>query len=210
MIVSVVVTNYNYGIHLGRCLRSLLDQSLASELYEVIVVDDSSTDVSRTIIQAFEGDVKPILNETNLGIGAACNIGIRRARGRYVVRVDADDYVHRDFLSIVQLYLTLNRDLCDAVAVDYHEVDENEKILARGDASVDPIACGILYKLDVLTRLGLYNDQLRINEDVDLRMRFLEAGFRLHHLRMPLYRYKKHGASMTANANSTRSGICGA
>jgi glycosyltransferase involved in cell wall biosynthesis len=206
MIVSVVVTNYNYGYHLGRCLRSLLDQSLASEHYEVIVVDDHSTDLSRTIIQAFEGDVRPVYNQANLGVGAACNIGIRKARGRFVVRVDADDYVHRDFLHITQLYLTLNSGICDAVAVDYHQVDENEKIIARGDASSDPIACGILYKLDVLARLGLYNDQLRINEDSDLRRRFLNAGYRLHHLQMPLYRYKKHSGSMTANAARAQAG----
>jgi len=204
MIVSVVVTNYNYGYHLGRCLRSLLDQSLQSDLYEIIVVDDNSTDVSRTVIQAFLGDVKAVFNDTNVGIGAACNIGILKARGRYVVRVDADDYVHRDFLQITQLYLTLNSQICDAVAVDYYEVDESETIIARGDASLDPIACGILYKLDVLTHLGLYNGQLRINEDADLRDRFLVGGHRLHHLRMPLYRYKKHPASLTAASVRTQ------
>jgi glycosyltransferase involved in cell wall biosynthesis len=198
MIVSVVVTNYNYGYHLGRCLRSLLDQSLASDLYEIIVVDDNSTDVSRTVLQAFEGDIRTVFNETNLGIGAACNIGLRKARGRYVVRVDADDYVHRDFLQITQLYMFLNSQICDAVAVDYLEVDENEQVLTRKYSDASPIACGILYKLDVLTRIGMYNDQLRINEDVDLRDRFLAAGHSIDHLRMPLYRYKKHSASLTA------------
>lgn len=199
MIVSVIVTNYNYGYHLGRCLRSLLDQSLASDQYEIIVVDDNSTDVSRTVIQAFEGDIRTVFNETNLGVGAACNAGLCKARGRYVVRVDADDYVHRDFLQITQLYMFLNSQVCDAVAVDYLEVDENEKVLGRKNASNDPIACGILYKLDVLTRIGMYNSQLRINEDIELRDRFLASGYNIDYLRMPLYRYKKHSASMTAN-----------
>jgi hypothetical protein len=106
--------------------------------------------------------------------------------------------VHRDFLQITQLYMFLNSQICDAVAVDYLEVDENEQVLTRKYSDASPIACGILYKLDVLTRIGMYNDQLRINEDVDLRDRFLAAGHSIDHLRMPLYRYKKHSASLTA------------
>jgi glycosyltransferase involved in cell wall biosynthesis len=197
MVVSVVVTNYNYGVHLGRCLRSLLDQSFPSDQYEIIVVDDNSTDISKTVIQAFAGDIRAIFNETNLGVGASSNIGILKARGRYVVRVDADDYVNHDFLHIAQLYLNLNPQVCDAVAMDYYEVDEDEKVIGRRDAATDPIACGIMYRIDVLAKLGLYNDQLRLGEDVDLRNRFLEAGYSLHHLKLPLYRYKRHAQSMT-------------
>jgi hypothetical protein len=122
--------------------------------------------------------------------------------GRFVVRVDADDYVHHDFLLASTLYLAQNIEDCDAVALDYLEVDENERILRRTNCEQAPIACGITFKMDVLTKLGLYNDKLRIYEDTDLRDRFLAGGYKIHRLAIPLYRYKRHPRSLTANHRS--------
>lgn len=198
MIISVIVTNYNYGNYLGRCIRSLMDQSLPKNSYEVIVVDDCSTDHSRQVMQSFSGFIRPVLNEANLGLGATCNVGLKMALGRFVVRVDADDYVHHDFLLVSQLYLAMNYEFCDAVAVDYLEVDDAERVLFRKNCDTDPIACGITYKMDVLTRIGLYNAQLRIHEDIEIRKRFEEAGLVRHRLPIPLYRYKQHPNSLTA------------
>lgn len=197
--ISVIVTNYNYGNYLGRCIRSLLEQSVPKSQYEIIVVDDCSTDHSRQVIQSFSGYIRPVFNETNLGLGATCNVGLKMAVGRFAVRVDADDYVHHDFLLVSQLYLTQNYETCDAVALDYVEVDEDERVLSRRCSKAEPIACGITYKIDALTKIGLYNDKLRIHEDKELRNRFEEAGLRLHHLNLPLYRYKKHSSSLTSN-----------
>jgi glycosyltransferase involved in cell wall biosynthesis len=198
--ITVLVTNYNYGRYLGRCLRSLIDQSMPRENYEIIVIDDSSTDNSREVMNSFSGYIRPVQNETNLGLGATCNRGLRMALGRFVVRVDADDYVHRDFLSVSELYMSLNYDRCDAVAVDYLEVDENENVLVRRDPKEYPIACGITFKMDMLNRIGLYDDSLRIAEERDLMDRFNKSEGRLHRLELPLYRYKKHAQSLTANS----------
>ena len=59
---------------------------------------------------------------------AALNKGIREAKGRYVIRVDSDDYVHSEYLNILALHLAYNEDI-GAVCCDYHLVDENEKVL---------------------------------------------------------------------------------
>lgn len=199
MLISVIVTNFNYGNYLGRCIRSLIDQSLARSQYELIVVDDCSTDHSLEVIKSFSGYIRPVLNDKNLGLGASCNVGLKMSLGRFVVRVDADDYVHHDFLLASSLYLSQNIDNCDAVALDYIEVDEKERVLRRLNCDSDPIACGITFKMDVLTSLGLYNDKLRINEEKDLRERFLLGGYKIDRLAIPLYRYKKHSKSMTSS-----------
>ncbi len=203
MVISVIITNYNYGNYIGRCIRSLVDQSMPKSQYEIIVVDDASTDHSKKVLETFSGLIRPVFCEQNVGVGAACNIGLRMALGRYVVRVDADDYVHHDFLLVSNLYLSQNSADCDAVAVDYVEVDEQENILGRKNCLEAPIACGVTYKLDSLTKVGLYNDNLRINEDIDLQQRFLSMGMKLHRLQIPLYRYKKHPQSMTATKPSS-------
>lgn len=199
MTTSVIVTNYNYGNYLGRCIRSLIDQSLSRDQYEIIVIDDCSQDHSRKVIESFAGYVRPIFNETNIGLAASCNKAIRMAVGRFVIRVDADDYVHKDLLLVSQLYMSQNYSLCDAVAVDYLEVDKDENVLARQDCMDRPIACGITFKMDALTQIGLYSDDLRVHEDKDLMRRFTAAGMRTARLAIPLYRYKKHAESMTAN-----------
>ena len=129
--ISVVVTNYNYGTYIRRCLRSLLNQDLERGRYEIIVVDDHSTDDSLQAIAAFveAGDVKVVVNKKNLGVGGSSRVGVDHSRGKYFVRVDADDYVQPPFLSM--LYNTLR--FCPqfaGVSCDYFLTDNNERVLS--------------------------------------------------------------------------------
>ena len=76
--ISVVVTNHNYGKYIRRCLRSLINQDLERNRYEIIIVDDHSTDDSLEAVKTFQGagDVKVIVNKRNLGVGASSRIGV--------------------------------------------------------------------------------------------------------------------------------------
>ena len=65
MEVSVIITNFNYGRYLSRCIRSAINQSFDKYEYEIIVVDDCSSDNSREIIGSFGQFIKPILNNKN-------------------------------------------------------------------------------------------------------------------------------------------------
>ena len=194
MKVSVVVTNFNYGKWLRRCLRSLINQSFDS--YEIIVVDDLSTDNSRNILLEYEDHPKIniIFNKTNMGVGASSTIGAKAAKGKYLVRVDADDYVHQDFLKCLWLWASFNNS--HAVACNYQEVNFNEDILCTKTQQKEPLACGILYRTDILEYLGYWDSKLRINEDSDMIKRFKDE-FKLEYLNIPLYRYFKHGNSLT-------------
>ena len=91
MEVSIVITNYNYGEYLERCIRSCQSQVFDGK-YEIIVVDDCSTDHSSRILEMYGEDslVNVILNQDNMGVAGSANIGIKAARGQFVVRVDAD------------------------------------------------------------------------------------------------------------------------
>ena len=92
--VSIIVTNYNYGKYLPRCLRSCLSQRGTN--CEVIVVDDVSTDNSMSILRPFEDKIRVIKNEENIGVAACANEGLKMSRGQFVIRVDADDFVSAD------------------------------------------------------------------------------------------------------------------
>jgi len=195
--ISVVVTNYNYGRYLGRCLRSLLSQDTENSKYEIILVDDGSTDDSREVAEIFSENIQIIKNEVNLGLATTANIGLSKARGRYVVRVDSDDYVHKSFLNQIMIGFELMGSEFQAIAVDYYKVDEIGKILSYGNSNVEPIACGIGFKIDALESIGFYNSKLRINEEIDLRKRFIAEGFEILRIPLPLYRYVQHSKSLT-------------
>jgi len=198
MEISVIITNYNYDKFLARCIRSLVTQSYDKKEYEIIIIDDCSTDNSKDIILNYEsvGLIRTVLNEKNIGLAACCNIAIKSALGKYVIRVDADDYVSADFLKVHQLFLSNNKTDMNATSSDYYEVDLYENTLCRKNGTTWPIACGTMFKTDDLIELGIYNESLP-REDVDLRKRFLKSGRHIYNIPIPLYRYTQHKNSMT-------------
>ncbi len=78
MDVSVIVTNFNYGKLIRRCIRSLLNQNLSYKNFEIIIIDDASTDGSLEALKSFSEyeNIKIIKNKKNLGIGASSQIGL--------------------------------------------------------------------------------------------------------------------------------------
>jgi glycosyltransferase involved in cell wall biosynthesis len=191
--VAVVMAAHNEEPYIERALRSCLAQSLDSSAYEVIVVDDGSTDATARIAQRF--GVALLRNESQLGLPASINRAIRAANARYVVRVDADDYIHHDFLTVLHLFLDLNPYM-HAIACDYFLVDDSEEHLAHVDCFEHPIGCGIMFRKDRLIEIGLYDESFLMAEEVDLRLRF-ENQWPIHRCELPLYRYRRHGENMT-------------
>ena len=122
MIVSIIITCYNRERFIGRAIRSALNQRFPYGEYEVIVVDDGSTDHSREIIEDFGPGIVKIFHEENRGLPAARNSGIRKAKGRFVIHLDSDDYMHEELIAAEYLLLSYNS--WGAVACDYVLVDE--------------------------------------------------------------------------------------
>ena len=93
MLLSFIVPAYNCSSFISDCLDSLLQQGLAQDAYEVIVVDDGSTDDTSEIVSSYcetYPNIK-LFRQSNLGVGAARNTGLMQAHGRYVHFMDADD-----------------------------------------------------------------------------------------------------------------------
>ena len=194
--ISVVVTNFNYGQYIRRCLRSLLSQDLERRRYEIIVVDDASTDDSLQAIAAFKKaeDIKVVVNKKNLGVGGSSRVGVDHSRGKYFVRVDADDYVQPPFLSMLYNFLRF----CPAyvgVSCDYFLTDNDERVLSVQSFEENGLACGLMLRTSYLEQIGSYNRRKKLFEDRDLFQR-VDRG-KIFHLPVPLYNYVKHGQSLT-------------
>lgn len=197
MLITVVITAYNYARYLERAIRSVQDQSMPRSSYEIIVVDDASTDETAQILENYADAVRVFRMEENVGLAAARNFGIRKAKGQYVVFLDADDYIQHDLLKIQSVYLTENNRL-DAVAVDYYLVNEFGDHQEWISAAEKPIACGVMFRKDRLFDIGLYDDDFRAREEEDFRIRF-EKKYNVYNIILPLYRYRRHDSNLTNN-----------
>jgi glycosyltransferase involved in cell wall biosynthesis len=200
--VSVIVAAFNQERFIGRCLRSLLHQTMPPDDYEIIVINDGSTDRTAYALSLFcgprESSLRVITHDINKGLPTAINQGIHAARAPYIVRVDSDDFVNMNFLKFLHYYLEVNR-YADAVACDYLLLDDEERVLGRGNCAEDPIACGILFRRSHLIEIGLYDKSFRLHEEREMRIRF-EKKYKIYRLELPLYRYRRHDDNITNNA----------
>lgn len=194
-IVSIIVPVFNQEKYLGRCIRSLLNLNFKREDYEIIIINDSSTDHTNKIIHAFIDEIILINNENNIGLPGSLNKGIKEAKGRFIVRVDSDDYVHSEYINILSMHLLINGDI-DAVCCDYNLVNENEKIISREKWLDKPIGCGIMFRIDDIIKLGFYDEKMLFNEDKDFLIRFLKE-YDVYNVPLPLYRYRRHNNNIT-------------
>lgn len=198
MKATIVITSYNYGSFIERCIRSCLDQKYMDSLFEVIIVDDASTDDTIIRVKPYLKKYKNLFliqNDCNYGVAYSSNVGIKNSSGRFIVRVDADDYVSVDFLYM------LTRTMKDhpkafGVSCDYIKVDRHDQYIERFSAKEDPISCGIVYPKDRLSEAGLYNDDFRHCEEMELKARMGEK-YKIVNLPVACYFYNIHGDNKT-------------
>ena len=198
--ISVIIPVYNQETWVGRCLRSLLNQSLPRHMYEIIVINDGSKDRTEFALELFKDEVVIITNSENLGLPVSLNRGIKASRASLIVRVDSDDYVNEEFLYILLKYIEQNKYM-DAVACDYYLVDDLEEIIERKNCSIDPIGCGIVFKTSHLMEIGLYDEEFLLHEEKELRERY-EKKYQIHRVELPLYRYRRHTNNITNNVEA--------
>lgn len=197
MLVSVIITAYNYGRYLERAIRSVENQSLDRSQYEIIVIDDASTDETQQVLENYTDAVRMFRMEKNVGLSEARNFGVRKSRGQYIVFLDADDYFQGDLLKVQSVFLTENNRL-DAVSVDYYLVNDFGDHIEWVSAAEKPIACGIMFRKDRIYDIGLYDSSFRAREDEDFRIRFLKK-YNIYNIILPLYRYRRHDNNLTSN-----------
>lgn len=134
-IISVIIPAYNVGEYISECLESLARQNLAQNFFEVIVVNDCSTDSTLEIIETFKklDQLNIINNKVNVGPGLSRNSGISVAKGEFLFFLDADDLLTANALDIV-LQQVQNSDV-DVLVYNwsfYHDF-KNKVLLGKND-----------------------------------------------------------------------------
>jgi glycosyltransferase involved in cell wall biosynthesis len=173
---------------LARAIRSILS-NFTNYKFEIIVVNDGSTDKTDEIIDTFGNLIHHLNNKENFGLPYSLNRAIDASKGRYIIRLDADDFVNENYIQFHAAFLDLNNKY-HAVRSDYLLIDEGEKVLSRVSQIEKPIGCAIMFRKEIFTTLGFYNEALRKGEEVCFLERFYKAGYRMGELNIALYRYR--------------------
>jgi len=204
--ISVIVAAYNCEKYIVKAMQSIFSQTLPNKHYEVIVVNDGSTDKTLSVLNQYKDRIK-LLNQSNQGLPSACNRAIQEAKGDYVTRLDPDDYYDEKLLLLTSKILETMPDY-HYVYTDRYEVDilnnTQIKVAVGKDNVFDMIGCGILFRREIFDKIGLYKDLLF--EEYDLMLRLSDKGLKGYYLQQPLYYYVKHQASMTHQQNYWKDG----
>ena len=107
--ISVIVPVYNREGLVSRCIRSLLNQTINKKEFEIIVIDDCSTDNTFNVLKSFGKKIKYFKNQNNMGLPYSLNVGIKKSRGRFIVRVDSDDYLNKYSVQVMSEILEYNK-----------------------------------------------------------------------------------------------------
>lgn len=193
--LSIIIPVYNTAAYVEKCLKSCLNQDLSKDKYEIIVVDDGSTDNSAGIIKDFQNNHSNIvfIQKENGGVSSARNKGIEVAKGKYVTFVDSDDVVKENSLNEIFTSLdTYNSDLTimnsfipkkddvneyrypfpkELVGKCYSGIELFRNMYSRGSV------CGVFFKIDfILENKLMFSEELRNGEDsLFMSMSFLYA-----------------------------------
>ncbi|WP_406684197.1 glycosyltransferase family 2 protein [Seonamhaeicola sp. MEBiC1930] len=179
--ISIVIPAYNKALSIGETLDSIFKQTFKD--YEIIIVDDGSTDGTPSVVQDYEEKVVYLYQE-NQGQGAARNKGIKMAKGKYLVFLDADDYWEPGFLKTCYDYLENN---ADVIAVNTAQ----RTIYANGSSVIHPkdlfrkkpfiidnfykiwaqhdhIRTGTaMIRMSTIREVGYQNPNLRVSQDLE-------------------------------------------
>jgi glycosyltransferase involved in cell wall biosynthesis len=176
--ISVAMTVYNAEPFIGDCIKSLLSQSFRD--FELVISDDNSVDMTRTIIRSFKDfRIKLIENEKRNYIPESRNIALKAARGKYVFFTDADCSVNRCWLEN-GLRILENEDV---VGVWGRTMYENpvpsieDRITFFDETSNSYATCNIAYIREHLAAVGYFDPVFKYGrEDTDIAMRLLKIG----------------------------------
>lgn len=163
--ISVIVTSYNNGLYIKKALMSIINNTFKD--IEIIVVEDCSTDNSKTIINQIikdnpDVDIKLIKNEKNLGAGMSRRIGIENAIGEWISLIDADDWIEPEFF---------------------------ERLISNADENIDIIYGRINYaeSEDIIERDFIhYSGEITVTDNMEMMKNFTYYG--LHYLNYNLTR----------------------
>ena len=222
--LSIIVPFYNVEPYVEECIRSLYDQDIPMEEYEVICVDDCSLDGSRGIVERLQKEyptLKLLCHTENKRQGGARNTGLREARGKYIWFVDSDDYIEQNCLR--ELLLTAESEELDLLKFYYELCPRKIEMISSpvvtgtelifdvetGEAPMDK-CCTVwcqLIKADLITKHKISFAEKHQYEDDDYAYQLFAYAQRTMLIAVKPYIVRETPNSTTRRANDLRRAV---
>lgn len=207
-LVSIIAPCYNAEKFLEVAIESIFAQDY--ENFEVIIVDDGSTDNSYAMLEALQGKYSfQLYRQANQGVSATLNHGLRYAKGTYVATPDLDDIMLPESVRVRAEYLDKHPQLgCVGALIIYMDCDGNEtkrqsrdyiehldfdKVLSEAVVVGAPVA---LYRLEAIKAAGLYDPQIRV-QDFQMTLKIAHQGYGIDVLPIDVTRYRRHANNLS-------------
>lgn len=202
--VSVYIVSRNYGSYLSESIESVLTQTFRR--WELILIDDGSEDDSIEVMKLYASDPRiRIYSAGGIGLPAVCNLAIRESRGKYLIRLDADDFLDENALLVLVNAMDANDDLA-FVFPDYYLINENglitsherrEKLVTKNHLlDIPPNGACTLIRKSVLNAIGGYREDLGAQDGLDLWVKVRDK-YPIKNINLPLFYYRRHGENLT-------------
>ena len=178
MKLSVIVPVYNIENYLEKCLSSIYNQDLDKKTYEIIAINDGSTDDCPAILERLSKKISNlvIIHQKNKGLSGARNSGFDAAKGNYILCVDSDDYILPNTLKTV--YQIADNNKLDILEFSAQGVDENRKIMYHASNSThNKILQGADYLASIQYMSSACNKLYRRDFLNNHILRFMEGVF---------------------------------
>jgi len=206
--ISVYIPSHNYGKYLEIAIESVLLQT--TDNWELLIIDDNSKDNTPEIINMYKGDERiRTFFVPGIGLPAVCNLALRESKGKYIIRLDGDDFFEENILLVLSNYLERNAE-CAMVFPDYYLINEygeifahekREKIFVNNHVFDTPAngACSLIRK-SVLQKIGGYREDIGAQDGFDLWNK-LVGHYKIGNINLPLFFYRQHGKNLTQQSH---------
>ena len=202
-LVTVYITNHNYGKYLQQSIESVLSQTYQN--YELIIIDDGSTDNSKKIIEKYEDHPKvEVVFQKRKGLTVSNNIALKLAMGEFVLRLDADDYLDKSALKI--LIDEFDDEMVGIVFGDWYVIDDKGVVLEiqrRHDFNsevtmFDQPAHGActMFRKKCLEELSGYDESVSMQDGFEVWLKLIKH-YRVKNINLPVFYYRQHGTNLT-------------
>ena len=176
MFFSFIIPVYNTEEYVGICIKSLLEQDISKDEYEIICVNDGSSDGSLEVLEQFSRNYTNVIviNQKNSGVCASRNKGLDAARGEYIWFIDSDDFIQKNILGT--LMKLVKETQCERLVIshyffeDVRDMDEEkitENKMKVNTSWKDSVVWRSLFKKEFLTHhnLRFHYEDLVYGED---------------------------------------------
>lgn len=205
MKVSIIIRSYNAQDTVDRAIKSALGQSMPKGAFEIVVIDDGSTDGTRTILETFASQEQVhLMTQRNQGGTVAANNALAKAKGTYCILLDDDDILLPSSCKELSAYLDAHPDV-DFVYPDYYEQRGKRRVRISPRHLFEALDGGVMIRRQKLLDEGGYVPGI-IFAGYDLFLRTLQRWKGVH-IKKPLYIYTRHQAAHTANPAYVKKGI---